>query len=79
MHKSAQVGQFWSHENAYGQVYRDFEVSRLSVISEAIQSRPVFHSVLYLSVVLFWTISMSYGAALHGPNTIAVNLSPHAA
>jgi signal transduction histidine kinase/CheY-like chemotaxis protein len=79
MHKSAQVGQFWAHENAYGQVYRDFEVSRLSVISEAIQSRPVFHSVLYLSVVLFWTISMSYGAALHGPNTIAVNLSPHVA
>ena len=62
-----------------GFVFRDFEVSRVQHITEALRRHPVRNSLIYLAVVTFWTVFMSYGAALHGPNTIAVNLTPHVA
>lgn len=60
-----------------GFVFRDFEISKIRMIADGIRAYPVRTSLIYLSVILFWTLFMSYGSALHGPNTVAVNLSPH--
>ncbi len=59
-----------------GFVFRDFEISKIRMITETIRAYPVRMTLVYLAVILFWTVFMSYGSALHGPNTIAVNLSP---
>lgn len=59
-----------------GFVFRDFEISKIRMITESIRAYPVRMTLVYLAVILFWTVFMSYGSALHGPNTIAVNLSP---
>lgn len=59
-----------------GFVFRDFEISKVQMISDSIRSYPRKMTMIYLTVILFWTVFMSYGAALHGPNSIAVNLSP---
>lgn len=62
-----------------GFVFRDFEVSRIQHITEAIRRYPLANSLIYFGVVLAWTIFMSYGAASAGANTIAIGLSPHVA
>lgn len=68
-----------SHGSDQGFVFRDFEISRIQHITEAIRQNPVQTSLIYLGIVLCWTVLMSYGVSIHSPNTIAVNLSPHVA
>lgn len=60
-------------------VFRDFERSKFQIIRSILETDTGRFSLLYLIVVLFWTILMSYGALAHGDDTFAVNNSPHIA
>ncbi|MDX1782020.1 MAG: hybrid sensor histidine kinase/response regulator, partial [Thalassovita sp.] len=62
-----------------GYVFRDFEVSRLQTLTETIQRRPYLSSLIFLTFQTFWTLALSYGAALFTDNDFAINLSPHLA
>lgn len=60
-------------------VFRDFERSRIMAIRRAISADPALYTFWFLSVVIVWTVLMSAGAAMHGPNLPAINLTTHVA
>lgn len=60
-------------------VLRDFEASRINALRSRVADRPVLMTLVFFSVLAVWTILMSAGAALHGTNGMAVNLTPHVA
>ena len=60
-----------------GFVFRDFEVSRVQHITEALRNYPLRNSLIFIGAVLAWTVFMTYGAATHGANSLAIGLSPH--
>lgn len=62
-----------------GQVFRDFESSRIVAIRDAIHADPWRYAPWYLAAVLVWTVAMSAGAAINGDGSLAVNLTPHIA
>ena len=53
-----------------------FTVSRLYRLRRAVRKRPYYSLIYFGSLVLFWTVAMSYGAALHGSNPFAVQYTP---
>ncbi|MEY4872756.1 MAG: hypothetical protein RLZZ563_2086, partial [Pseudomonadota bacterium] len=60
-------------------VLRDFEASRIAALRARVEDRPAQMTLLFFAVVAVWTMLMSAGAALHGSNAMAVNLTPHVA
>lgn len=60
-------------------VLRDFEASRIAALRTRVEDHPAQMTVVFFAVVAVWTILMSAGAALHGSNAMAVNLTPHVA
>lgn len=60
-------------------VFRDFERSKILLIRSILAKDRGFFSLIYLTMVVFWTIMMSYGAANHGDGRFAINLAPHLA
>lgn len=60
-------------------VLRDFDVSRIAALRARVADQPAQMTVLFFAAVAVWTMLMSAGAALHGSNAMAVNLTPHVA
>jgi two-component system, sensor histidine kinase len=60
-------------------VFRDFERSKFQVIRSILETDSGRLSLLYLIVVVFWTILMSFAAQTHGDDSFAINTSPHIA
>lgn len=60
-------------------VFRDFERSRNDQFRSELAARPIAITLIYIVVVVLWTLLMSMGAAVHGNDAFAVNLSPHVA
>ncbi|MCG7494405.1 ATP-binding protein [Thalassobius sp. Cn5-15] len=59
-----------------GFVFRDFEVSRIQHITEALRRNPVRNTMLYLLGAFVWTAFLSYGGAVKADHSFAVALSP---
>lgn len=62
-----------------GDVFRDFEISRIQGLIEIVRRNPGPSSIVFLAFLTFWTLSLSYGAILFSPNNIAINLTAHIA
>ena len=60
-------------------VFRDFGASKLMSLRALVAERPYWFLMVYLTVVLYWIVSMSYGAILHGSNRFSINHMPHIA
>lgn len=60
-------------------VFRDFERSKILLIRGVLEKDRGFLSFVYLTIVVFWTTMMSYGAAIHGDAGFAINVAPHLA
>jgi signal transduction histidine kinase/ActR/RegA family two-component response regulator len=67
------------HEPGEAFVFRDFERSKVRAIRMAIEASPLRYSLIFITMVLFWTAMMSAGSGMHGDNSVALNLIPHVA
>ena len=56
-----------------------FAVSRLFRLRRTVRNHPFRFLLFFFPVILGWTVAMSYGAALNGPNHFAVQYAPHIA
>lgn len=65
------------HLPAEAFVFRDFEVSKVASIREAIDRSPFMLSVFFFGMVMLWTIMMTAGSRFHGDSPIGLNLMPH--
>jgi signal transduction histidine kinase/CheY-like chemotaxis protein len=60
-----------------GFVFRDFEVSRVQHITEALRRNPARNSAIFMAIALIWTLCLSYSAMSSGDFALAPSLSPH--